>query len=150
MQPTITHVFYSPVAGRTIDIVDPISNRAGYSGLTQAQLSIREEADIQIVTWQEAELLTDQADRTRYCVGARRVTAERADEALNCLPPFRWRATQSMEAFAISEPVTNRLLTWFVRLGSQWFELTEDRAITFDDLVAVMKGLNYTDGKVEA
>ncbi len=44
-----------------------------------------------------------------------------------------------MEAFAVSEPVTDRLLVWLVRLGSQWFELIEDRAISFEDLVAVVK-----------
>jgi hypothetical protein len=146
MEPTITHVFYNPVAGRMIDVVHPVSNKGGYSGLTQAQLSIREKADMQVVTWQEAERLGAQVDRERLCTGARRVTAERADEALNVLPPFRWRATQSMEAFAIGEPVTDRLVSWFVRLGSQWFELIEDRAISFDELVAAVKGLNYTGG----
>jgi hypothetical protein len=139
MKPTITHVFYNPVAGRSIDIVHPVSNKGGYSGLTQAQLSIREKADVQVVTWQEAERLGAQADRERLCTGAQKVTAERADEALNVLPPFRWRATQGMEAFAVSEPVTDRLLVWLVRLGSQWFELIEDRAISFEDLVAVVK-----------
>jgi hypothetical protein len=139
MEPTITHVFYSPASGRTIDVVHPVSIKGGYSGLTQAQLSVREKADMQVVTWQEAERPGAQADRERLCTGAVRVTAERADEALNCLPPFRWRATQAMEAFAIGEPVTDRLLSWFVRLGSQWFELIEDRAISYDDLIAVVK-----------
>lgn len=51
-----------------------------------------------------------------------------------------------MEAFATGEPITDRLVSWFVRLGSQWFELIEDRAISFDELVAAVKGINYTGG----
>jgi hypothetical protein len=139
MEPIITHVFYNPASGGIIDIVHPVSNNGSYSGFTQDQLSIREKADIQAVTWEEAKQLMAQADRKRMCTGAQKVTAERADEALNCLPPFRWRATQGMEAFAIGEPVTDRLMSWFVRLSSQWFELIEDRDISFDDLVAVVK-----------
>ena len=150
MEPTITHVFCNLVTGRTADVVHPISNKGGYSGLTQAQLSVREKADMQVVTWQEAERLAAQFDRERLCTGARRVTAERADEALNVLPPFRWRATQGMEVFAIGEPITCRLVSWFVRLGSQWFELIEDRDISFDELVAVVKGLRYTGGGADA
>lgn len=140
MEPTATHVFYNQTTARIVDVQDPVSTKGVYSGLAHNQLIIQEKTDIQILTWEAAEKLMAQADRERLCTGARKVTAERADEALNVLPPFRWRATQSMEAFAISEPVTNRLMSWFVRLGSQWFELIEDRSISFDELVAIVKG----------
>jgi hypothetical protein len=139
------------ITDTTPTIFDPATGRI-YSFLNEENLCFfdkvtfdvlqkygRISADAVVLPFIEARARASQADRAKYCTGARRVTAERADEALNCLPPFRWRATQGMEAFAISEPVTDRILTWFVRLGSQWFELHEDRAISYDDLVGVVK-----------
>jgi len=135
-----TPAIFDPATGRIYSFLNE-ENRCIFEKKTvdELQMNGRISADAVVLPFIEAEARASQADRAKYCTGARRVTAERADEALNCLPPFRWRATQYMEAFAISEPVTDRLLTWFVRLGSQWFELHEDRAISFDDLVAVVK-----------
>ena len=143
MAATIAHVYWNPTTKRTFDAEHPNTGIGAYSGLTLEELNTREGLTLQRITIEEACQLQHQADRARYCTGALEVTQERSDEALNCLPPFRWSRGQVMasswEAFAISEPVTDRLLCWFVRLGRRWFQLYEDRAIGYQELIAAVK-----------
>ena len=135
-----TPAVFDPKTGRIYSFLNE-EGRCIFDKKTVEELQAngRISTDAVVLPFIEAEAMAAQATRAKYCTGAQKVTAERAEEALNVLPPFRWRATQGMEAFAVGEPVTDRLLSWFVRLGSQWFELIEDRAISFDDLVAVVK-----------
>ena len=143
MAVTITHVYFNPTTGRTCDAEHPTKGIGAYSDLSLRELNTREGVTLQRITIEEAYQLQHQGDRARYCTGASEVTQERSDEALNCLPPFRWSRTtvraSSWEAFAIGEPVTDRLLCWFVRLGRRWFELYEDRAISYEELIAAVK-----------
>ena len=140
----LIEVFWNPATGRTVDAVHPITERGAYSGLSLQELNNREGATLERITWEEAYRLQGQAERAHYCTGAEEVTAKQADEALNCLPPYRWSRTAgigatSWEAFAVGEPLTDRLRAWYVRLGRRWFELVEDRAIDYPDLIAAVK-----------
>ena len=138
----ITHVFFNPASGRVTDVQHPASGCGGYSGLTCEQLNARDGVSHLLLTWDEASAQVEAADRARYCKPPVEVSQERADEALNCLPPFRWtiQYASSWEAFAIGEPLTDRLVTWFVRLGRLWFELVEDRMIDYDALKSAVRG----------
>lgn len=140
----ITHVFFNPASGRVTDVQHPTSGCGGYSGLTREQLDHREGVSHLLITWDEAYAQVEAADRARYCKPPVEVSKERADEALNCLPPFRWTRqsihASSWEAFAIGEPLTDRLVTWFVRLGRRWFELVEDRMIDYGALKNAVRG----------
>ena len=140
----ITHVFFNPATGRITDVQNPYTLGGGYSNLTVEQLNAREGATHLLLAWEEADLKVHAADRARYCQPAIEVTQKRADEALNCLPPFRWTRqsihASSWEAFALGEPLTDRLVWWFVRLGHRWFELVEDRMISYETLVGAVRG----------
>jgi hypothetical protein len=135
-----TPAIFDPQTGRIYDVLRE-DGRSFWGRETVQDLQMKGyiSADAVVLPYIEAEAKAAQAERAKYCTGATPVTAERADEALNCLPPFRWTRRQRMEAFAVGEPVTDRLRSWFVRLGPQWFELIEDRDISYDDLVAVVK-----------
>lgn len=142
----VTHVFWRDGARNITDVVHPVTGGGGYSGLSREELDAREGGPHRVVTWEEAAALVAEADRVRYCTGAQEVTQERADDALNCLPPFRWSrsahrsvSASSWEAFAVGEPLTDTLRTWFVRLGRRWFEITEDRSVSYEELIAAVK-----------
>lgn len=142
----VTHVFWRDGAHHATDVVHPVTGGGGYSGLSRQELDAREGGPHRVVTWEEAAALEAEADRVRYCTGAQEVTQERADEALNCLPPFRWSRSahhsvgaSSWEAFAVGEPLTDTLWTWFVRLGCRWFQIREHRAISYEELIAAVK-----------
>ena len=138
-----THVFW-PVGGRHAqDAQHPITGRGIYSGLSLEELNAREGVAHLVITWEEAWQLQTEADRAQYCTGPKEVTAERANDALNCLPPYRWSRAAGVgsgwEAFAIGEPLTDRLRGWLVRLGRRWFELVEDQAIGYEELKALVR-----------
>ncbi len=141
----ITEAFWCPTIGRVIDAVHPITGAGVWSKLTLVQLRQRHGEAIATVSCKQVVELSHKAERERYCTQAVAVTAERADDALNVLPPYRWSTVEasapgsSWEAFAIGEPLTDRLRDWFVRIGNQWFSLVEDRAIDYQALLALVR-----------
>ena len=149
----IKEAFWCPTTGRVIDAVHPITGAGVWSRLTLEQLRQRDGEAIAKVGIDLSVELSHKADRERYCTQAVAVTTERADEALNILPPYRWSTlnlapgswwealepSSSWEAFAIGEPLTDRLRNWFVRIGDQWFSLVEDRAIDYQALLGLVR-----------
>jgi hypothetical protein len=141
----ITEAFWCPTTGRVIDAVHPITGAGVWSKLTLEQLRQRDGEAIAKVSYEQAAELSHKAERERYCTQAVAVTVERADDALNVLPPYRWSTLEafapgsSWEAFAIGEPLTDRLRDWFVRIGDQWFSLVEDRAIGYQALLGLVR-----------
>lgn len=124
---------------RCTDLQHPKTGLGAFSDLSREQLDAREQVTHELVTMEEAANRQWDAGRLRYCTGAKRVTAERADDALNCLPPYRWSRGDGTEIFAVGEPITDSLVSWFVRLGGDWFELVEDRRIGYDQLLWLVR-----------
>jgi hypothetical protein len=89
----------------------------------------------------EAYLRFEEAQRVRLCNGAQPVTAERFDEALNCMPPLGWVRMDTQESFRLCEPLTNTLSTFYVRVGEQFWEINEQHETTHEALVAIALGL---------
>lgn len=135
----IREVFFDSAAGRTQDAVHPITGSGLWSGLTQQQLEERDGTALERLPIDEAVERQRLADRVRYCRAPVPITPDRADHLLNVLPPYRWQRDLAWEVFAVSEPLTSELLTWCCRIGRQWFELNEDRAITVDQLLALCR-----------
>jgi hypothetical protein len=133
----IKEAFFNPATGRTQDAVHPITGRGLWSGLSHAELNSREGVELERLSMDEAAERQAQADRQRYCTGPQRVTDERAEEMLNVLPPYRWANHGSFEVFAMGEPLCGDLVTWFVRVGRQWFELNESSTIPADRLMSL-------------
>jgi len=47
------------------------------------------------------------------------------DEALNCLPPYKWRVVRGVELFHLSERLSHNLVTWHAKLGNRYFTFTD-------------------------
>jgi len=56
------------------------------------------------------------------------------------LPPCGWANHGGFEVFAVGEPLCDDLVTWFVRVGRQWFELNESRSINAGRLLSLCLG----------
>jgi len=73
----------------------------------------------------EALELQEQSDRQRYCTGPQRITQERYEELLNCLPPERWTRGVGYGSFRLSERLTGAIATFCVRIGDSFYSLNE-------------------------
>ena len=49
------------------------------------------------------------------------------DDALNVLPPCKWRFVRGVEMFHISERIAHNLVSWHAKIGDRFFTFT-DRA----------------------
>lgn len=49
------------------------------------------------------------------------ITAEDWDEALNCLPPMRWRTVNGVELFQCIERWSGRVTATYARIGSRYW-----------------------------
>ena len=87
--------------------------------------------------WEEAQRLSDDLARQRYCKGPSRVTKERWWEMLEVLFPARWEQLEGAEIFMMPECITSTLYTFGVRIGEDYFSINEDQDIPAERLVAM-------------
>jgi hypothetical protein len=130
---------WDPATGRVYTIM--INDRSAWGGQTLKELiadgSVSPES--RIVPHEEGIALQEAADRERYCTGPEQITEERFHELLNILFPERWTRNERNESFRISEPLTGRLYTWVVRIGSDFYRLNEDGDISHQMLLRQCK-----------
>jgi hypothetical protein len=131
---------WDPATKRIYTFMIPGANESlvcAFGGQTLAKMIASGDvsADARIVPQDEALALQEATDRQRFCIGPQRITAERFDEMLNCLPPQLWTRFNSQESFRISEPLTSGIWTWCVRIGDHHFTLNESPVVSHPELV---------------
>jgi|688.fasta_scaffold165800_5 hypothetical protein len=88
---------------------------------------------------EEAAAKSRDLARQRLCKGPQRVTRERWWELLEVLFPARWENTPEGEIFMVPECITSCLYTFGVRIGEDYFSITEDCDIEAAKLIAMCK-----------
>lgn len=118
----VTHVFYKPGALHAVDAVHPVTGKGLYSGKTVEELTA-ENGPLETITNAEASRRVDAAAVSAPA----EITAERWDDALNCLPPQRWVRRNGAESFQFMERYCGNVTSVYVKLG--------DRFWTWHDIV---------------
>lgn len=98
----------------------------------QAQGHVSQQASV--VPLAEALDLQNASDRQRYCTGPRRISQERYEEMLSCLPPERWVRGVGYASFRLSERITGTIATFFVRVGDSFYTLNEHEDTSHGEL----------------
>lgn len=103
-----------------------------WSGETLEELKASGEVSPEafLCPWDEAEKLSALLMRERLCKGPQRVTRERWWELLEILFPARWEQhvgdNSEHEIFMVPESIASTLYTFGVRIGEEYFTITED------------------------
>jgi hypothetical protein len=79
---------------------------------------------------------------------AKEITEERFLDMLNCLPPSRWIRGADVETFHVCERLTENYVSWFIRIGDQYFECVDDA--TVDRSVVIEKAVQCSEQPKEA
>jgi hypothetical protein len=69
------------------------------------------------------------------------ITEERWWEMLEVLPPSKWRHSAGCESFHVCEYLSGNVVSWFVRLGEQYYELQDVDSLTPAELAAKCRAL---------
>ena len=137
-----TPAVWDPATGRIYTFLTD-AGRSRWGGETVEELQQRGAVspDALVLPWLEAERLHNEADRARYCTGPELITAERFDEMLNCLPPERWSRSAGAESFRFGERLAGPIASFFLRIGTDYWQINEDQSTTHDELVRLFVAL---------
>jgi len=110
--------------------------RGKYGGKTLEEYQFDHEGPVEVLDWEEATAI----HRSKYLTPPKQVTQERFWEMLEVLPPCKWNHSKSAESFFVSERITLDLVSWFVRLGDEYWELIASDKLNHDDVVNLVLG----------
>jgi hypothetical protein len=110
-----------------------------YGGQTLEELKAQGKVSPEafVCPWEEASRLSEDLVRQKYCKGPSRVTEERWWELLEVLFPARWEHFEGAEIFMMPECITSTFYIFGVRIGEDYFSITEDKDIPVEKLVAM-------------
>lgn len=71
--------------------------------------------------WKEAEKVIDAYEQSKYLdAPAHDITLDEWDDALNVLPPMKWRTVNGVESFMMSERLTGDITSCYARSGNTY------------------------------
>ena len=131
-----TPAVWDPTTGRIYTFLDR-NGRSFWGGETLEEMRAQGRISDQAYALPtiEALELEEQSQRQRYCTGPRRITQERYEELLNCLPPERWIRGVGYGSFRLSERLTGAIATFCVRIGDSFYSLNEHEDTSHGELM---------------
>lgn len=132
--------FYVPNSTTIIDTINPITGLSSVDGETLEEIQ-RRRPGVEVVDFDEACEQVRAASYAKYKSAPEEVDLERWDEALNCMPPMKWRGELSTESFMICEAMTADLHSIYCRIGDRYFRLCDSRNLTHGEIVSLCRGL---------
>ena len=138
-----------PFEGRTRSFVKP-DGTVGYTkGETPEDYIARVEAEegtrLRIVSDAKLDAMLEEYAAS-LVTNPTEITEEKYFDALNVLPPCRWRKLGGVETFHVSERLTRDLANWYARVGERFFTFVDlDRATDAHVDDKVMKAMRNED-----
>lgn len=70
---------------------------------------------------------------------AKEITEERYQDMLEVLPPCKWTSpARGCSVFHVSERLSKNIVSWFVQVGSRFFELQDVDTLTGAQVLALV------------
>lgn len=124
-------VFYTPGAVSVIDVVYAGAVVGAFSGKTLEET--RETSpDAVLMDHEEARALIDAG----FIKPVREIDADGYMQALECLPPSKWRQSAGVESFHICERITGNIVNWYAQCGRRYFAFTDEATLPLDQIGA--------------
>lgn len=126
--------FYVPGQTHIIDTIDPTTGLSASFSESLEQIQQRY-PNAEVWEWEKA---FEEIQRITYetsITAPKEITEERFHEMLNILTPMKWRSGGGAESFMVCEALSLDLHSIFCRIGSQYFEMTNRRSLTHDQIV---------------
>ncbi|WP_277432150.1 hypothetical protein [Vibrio sp. 1180_3] len=72
------------------------------------------------------------------------ITQVKFNNMIEILPPCKWTFCDGVEMFFVSERICNDLVSWFCRIGADYYELVDDATMTPLSIAERLKGFIAT------
>ena len=130
------NVFYCAIAAYN-QIVDVVTadETGQFSKMTKEQLEAKYGGAVQVMSHEDAIVLIEAAATTKPVA----IDEDRFVELLEVLPPSKWRTFAGAEAFHICERITYSIVTWCVRIGTQYFAFDGTCNMSSQEAVELVK-----------
>lgn len=138
--PYPTNCLYVPGSTTIIDTISDITGLSSIGDETLEETQQRHPGAI-ICSFDKACEQIYIASCAKYKSDPEEVDLERWDEALNCLPPMKWRGEHTTESFMICEAMTADLHTILCRIGDRYFRLCDSKSLTHGEIVSLCREL---------
>jgi hypothetical protein len=128
--------FYVPGSRQ---IIDTINARSGKSSICGESLEQVQERYPGAEVW-DIDIAFKEIQRITYAemvTAPQEISRDRFDEMLNVLPPMNWHREHNAESFMICEATSLDLHSIFCRIGNRYFEMTNRRSLTHQEIIAV-------------
>lgn len=131
--------FYEPGSEYVIDTI-------GENGLSSVYQESPEEIRrryprAEIWNFDEAWKEVERIQYETYISAPKEITEERWYDMLDILPPMQWRKGCDTETFLLRETLTLDLHLIFCRIGARYFEMTDRRSLSHEQIVDACKTL---------
>lgn len=90
------------------------------------------EPEYEILPFDEAMPLIQAAQENKYCDNWTEITKEQWDDALNVMPPEKWRTEQGVEIFRMCEYLTGDITCHYARLDNRYFASNQRTSTPYD------------------
>lgn len=88
-----------------------------------------------VMYYEDAAKQIEAIAKEKFNTPWKKITAERFEEMLNCLPPQAWVINDTWQAFRLSEYTYSYYTMHFVKLGGNYFEATKPNTCKYVDLI---------------
>jgi hypothetical protein len=115
--------------------------KAAYCDLTAAEYCAEKnanlkpgEAEFEIVMFDDAMPLLQTAQREKYLSDWTEIEEEQWMDALEVLPPEKWRTVAGVEIFRMCEYLTGTITAHYARIGKHYFTANRCARTSYDEI----------------
>ena len=110
--------------------------RTQYDHQTLEEVRAERGEAMQLLPFNEACKLIDDAQMAAYCHAPVEITREKFWEMLEVLPPCKWERSEACEAFYVSEALAADIHAWHVRIGERYWALNRSCTRKPDSIIS--------------
>jgi hypothetical protein len=95
-----------------------------------------DEPEYELMTWDEAMPLIEAASEAEYCTGWEEIEKQVWWDALEVLPPEKWRTVAGVEIFRMCEYLSGNITAHYARLEDRYFSRNCRNTVPYADIAA--------------
>lgn len=122
-----------PFRGHTQSFLMPDGTVAYTQGQTPEEYAAERGYEIKIVSDAELDAML-KTFHDSMCNAPEVETEDAYFDALNVLPPMRWKVVKGVEMFHVSESITADLVHWHAKIGERFFTFIDSMGARLEDL----------------
>lgn len=125
--------------------------RVAYSGSSlnsgdeltiQEYLGLKKNPKLVCISFGEALRRIHKVEESIYLTAWEQISEEKWFEALECLPPMKWKTVDDVELFQMSEMTTGDITGHYARYGEKYFAASRRISVKYEEIAKEIKAVS--------